>query len=102
MDGLKKILEKFQELYKTFKNKMRTYQINDNIYLQFKPVNDNFYPQLVHTEGVINVPLLVADEEIDIILEKIGLINFVDSPVNYIEMIIAGCISTVLKYPDNN
>jgi hypothetical protein len=81
---------------------MRTHQINNNIYLQFKPVNENFYPQLVHKKDVINVPLLIAHEEIDIILEKITLINFMNLPVNYIRMIIAGCISIVLKYSNNN
>lgn len=102
MDGLKKFLEKFQKFYKTFKNKMIKHQINENVCLQFNPVNENFYPQLVHKKGVTNVPLLVAHEEIDIILEKITLINFMDFPVSYIRMIIAGCISIVLKYPNNN
>lgn len=81
---------------------MQTHQINDKVLLQFKPINENFYPQLVYKNDMINIPLLVAGEEIDIILKKIALINFMDFPVSYIKMIIAGCISIVLKYSDNN
>lgn len=78
---------------------MKTHKINDKISLHFCPVKENFFPKLVQKENTINIPLLISDEEIDLITERLDLIDFLNLPFHYIKMVVSGCISTVIKYP---
>lgn len=75
------------------------YVIAKDIALQFCPHNENFLPRLIHSKGITHIPLIVADSEIEIVIDKLGLIDLLDFSIHYIEMIVAGCISVVLKYP---
>jgi hypothetical protein len=77
---------------------MRTYKITDSVSLYFDQVKENFFPKLRLEDEVISIPLLVAYHEIDVVTNNLKLINFGNLPLHYIKMIIAGCISTVLKY----
>jgi hypothetical protein len=78
---------------------MKTHKINDSVFLQFCPHNENFLPRLIHSKGITNIPLIIADSEIEIVINKLDLIDLLDFPIHYIEMIVAGCISLILKYP---
>ncbi len=77
---------------------MITHKISDDIILQFCPVKDNYYPIVKDRDDYRNIPLLVAEQEIEIITDTLKLINFVNLPLHYSAMVIAGCISIVLKY----
>jgi len=81
---------------------MKTHEITDTISLCFDQVKENFFPKLKMADTTINIPLLVEDHEIEIITKKLVLINFCNLPLHYIEKIVSGCITTVLKYPTNN
>lgn len=78
---------------------MKPHKINDSVILQFYPHNGNFLPRLIHSKGISHIPLIVADSEIELVIDKLGLFDLIDFPIHYIEMIVAGCISVVLKYP---
>lgn len=77
---------------------MITHKINDHITIQFRPINGNgFVPYLVKDAAAHRIPLLISENEIPIIQEKLGLINSWDFSLEYTHMIIAGCISTIMK-----
>lgn len=78
---------------------MISHRISDSIIPQFCPYDDNFLPRIVHDKEITPISLIVADPEIELIIDKLGLLNLIDFPIHYIGMIVAGCISVVLKYP---
>lgn len=82
---------------------MRIHRINRSTSLEFHSLRGrDFIPKIVQDSDIISIPLLVAEGEIDRVTDKLGLIDFMNLPLHYIEMIVAGCISTVLKYCHNN
>ena len=81
---------------------MKEHKLNNLASLQFIPVNGLFFPKVIQGDNDITVPLLVSDDEIETIINRISPIDFNDLPANLIAKIIAGCISTVLKYCHNN
>jgi hypothetical protein len=78
--------------------------IDNNTTLQFCPLRNNTFllPKIVRGDDFRSIPLLIEEDEIDRMTRKLDLIDFRDLPIHYIEMIVAGCIMTVLKYPRNN
>ncbi len=77
---------------------MITHKITDSVTLKFTPNAGFFSPNLISDNGTCYIPLLVGEKEIKVIIDRLSLVNFVDLPLNFISMIIKGCISTILKY----
>jgi hypothetical protein len=77
---------------------MIIYKINDHVVIEFRQINeDNLIPYIVKDTTASRIPLLISENEVLIIQEKLSLINFWDFSLEYIYMIVAGCISTVIK-----
>lgn len=77
---------------------MITHKLNDSVTLKFTPKAGFFSPNLITDNGTCYIPLLVAENEVEVIIDRLSQVNFVDLPLNFISMITKGCISTVLKY----
>lgn len=77
---------------------MITHKLNDKTTLQFRPIyGEDFIPYLVQGDIEKKIPLLVTEAEISVIQEKIKHINFLDLSLDYIKMVIAGCMSILMK-----
>lgn len=77
---------------------MEKYKINETTLLEFTDIGYcNFSPVLLQDNKSYAIPLIVTSKEIPHIKEKLDIIDFCGLPIHYVEMIVAGCISIILK-----
>lgn len=72
--------------------------LTNSVNLKFISIDDiNYWAELHSNEKPITIPLLLTKEEAQKTLEKIKYLNFSNFPLNYIRMILAGCMMTIMR-----
>lgn len=77
---------------------MAVFELTPEIGLEFCPLRGDAYKPIILKDGdFITLPLVVVEDEIESILERLKAIDFSGHPLNYIKMMVSGCIAIVLK-----